>query len=252
MPIAPPPPEKRPVRFRVNLRFAAIVALGLPLLVGLGHWQLERAAEKEQVIRLYDARRAAAPALLAELTTRDAAQIDARRVLLKGHYLPGRAFLLDNRILEGRVGYELLMPFADASGQTVIVNRGWLQAPPTRAELPEITTPPGPLELRGELHVPPGDAPPELYATDGWPSVVQAVDIPELSARAGVKAYPYLVRLEPGQPGVTAADWPRVNMTPDRHRAYAAQWFLMAIALVIVFVGGGTNIRAWLAARTER
>jgi cytochrome oxidase assembly protein ShyY1 len=252
MPIEPHAPDTRPVRLRVNLPFALLVAGVLPLLTALGFWQLGRAIEKEEALRLYDTRRTAPPAALAELDPQDAAQLDARRVVLKGRYMREKAFLLDNRILEGRVGYELLMPFADTSGLTVIVNRGWLQAPPTRAQLPEITTPSDSIELRGELHVPPADAKSEPSATEGWPSVVQAVDVPALSALAGVRAFPYLVRLEPGQPGVTDADWPRVNMSPDRHRAYAAQWFLMAIALLVVFVTGGTNIRACLAARRER
>ena len=45
--------------------------------------------------------------------------------------------------------------------------------------------------------------------------------------------------------GVTEADWPAVNIQPERHEAYAAQWFLMAVALVAVFLFGGTNVLAW-------
>jgi len=251
MPTEPPPRVNMPVRFRVNSRFAVLVVVGLPLLLALGNWQLTRAAEKEQALELLDARRKAPPASLAEFGTQDAAKLDARRVLLRGRYLPEKSFLLDNRVLDGRVGYELLMPFADSAGTTVFVNRGWLQARSTRDKLPEITTPSGTLELLGELYVTSGDARTELFATDGWPSVVQAVDVPALSARAGVQAFPHVVRLAPEQPGVTPANWPRVNMNPDRHRAYAMQWFLMAIALLIIFVIGGTNIGAWIAARRE-
>ena len=255
MPTDPPPQTAQAVtaslRFRVNRWFAVFAAAGLPVLVMLGFWQLARAAEKEQALIVFEAQSQAPPTPLAALDTRDPGLLDGRRVLLTGHYLPERAFLLDNRVLQGRVGYELLMPFIDASGITVIVNRGWLLAPPTRDQLPAVDTPSGLIALRGEIHVP-FDAPPkELFATEGWPSVIQTIDVASMSARAELQVFPWLVRLEPGQPGVTEADWPRVNMSPDRHRAYAAQWFLMAIALAIVFVTGGTNIRAWLAARRE-
>jgi surfeit locus 1 family protein len=48
---------------------------------------------------------------------------------------------------------------------------------------------------------------------------------------------------------VTEADWPAVNIAPERHQAYAAQWFLMAAALLAVFTFGGTNLVAWLRYR---
>ncbi len=251
LPESTPPPDPSPVQFRWNLRFAAVVCLCLPLLLALGFWQLARAAEKEQTLRAFEAQRAAPPIPIGQIDAQEGARLDGRRVALHGRYLPENAFLLDNRVLGGRVGYELLMPFADRSGLTVLVNRGWLPAPPTRDRLPEVETPEGQLALSGEIHVPSSNTALELWATDGWPSVVQNVDVPALSQRAGLKTFAYLVRLEPSQPGVTEADWPRVNMTPDRHRAYATQWFLMAVVLLLVFMSGGTNLPAWLAARKK-
>ena len=240
------------VRFRINRAFLVLFIVSLPLLVSLGFWQLSRASEKEQALRVFEEQRVAAPARIASVVASEASKLDGRRVLLRGHYLPEKSFLLDNRILAGRVGYELLMPFAEASGVTVMVNRGWLQAPPTRDQLPPVETPTGELELRGEIHVPLSDAAVDIMATPGWPSVVQSVDVATMSARAGLVTFAYLVRLEPGQPGVTDADWPRVNMAPERHRAYALQWFLMAIALAVIFVSGGTNLLAWLRARRHK
>ncbi|MFM7783845.1 MAG: SURF1 family protein, partial [Gammaproteobacteria bacterium] len=57
------------------------------------------------------------------------------------------------------------------------------------------------------------------------------------------------VRLEAGQAGFSEAEWPRVNISPEKHRAYAAQWFGMALALLLVFVFGGTNLREWWTRR---
>ncbi len=247
-----PESESDPQRLRCNLRFAALVIVSLPLLIALGCWQLARAVEKEDALRLAETRRLAAAVSIAQVEPAEGRGLDDRRVLLEGRYLAPHAFLLDNRIFQGRVGYELLMPFRDATGTTVIVNRGWIMAPPTREELPAFETPGGPLRLQGRIHVPSATALPETHATPGWPSVVQAVNVPELARLASLEAFPFVVRLDPGQPGVTDADWPIVNMDPDRHRAYAAQWFLMAIALLVVFVTGGTNIRAWLAAHRQK
>jgi cytochrome oxidase assembly protein ShyY1 len=39
------------------------------------------------------------------------------------------------------------------------------------------------------------------------------------------------IRLEPGQPGVFAAAPLQADFRPERHRAYAAQWFGLALVL---------------------
>ncbi len=175
----------------------------------------------------------------------DGAALDARLVELEGRYLPDYPFLLDNRILRGRVGYELLMPFEDRSGRTVIVNRGWLEAPPTREELPAFDTPTGTLVLQGEFHVASSRFSSGLQATASWPRVVQAVELSAMARYVQRELYPAVVRLEADQPGFSEAEWPRVNISPEKHRAYAAQWFGMALALLLVFVFGGTNLREW-------
>jgi cytochrome oxidase assembly protein ShyY1 len=256
MPVRQPPgasgSERIPLRLRCNLRFAALVIVSLPLLITLGFWQLARAVEKEDALRLAQTRRLAPPVSIDKMDPSAGSGLDDKRVLLEGRYLAERAFLLDNRILQGQVGYELLMPFRDAKGITVIVNRGWIKAPPTREELPTFETPGEHLHLQGRIHVPASAALPDTHATPSWPTVIQAVNVPDLARLAGLEAFPFVVRLNPEQPGVTNADWPTVNMDPDRHRAYAAQWFLMAIALLVVFVTGGTNIRAWLAAHRKK
>ena len=238
-------------RFRCNLKFAVLVLTLLPLLMSLGFWQLARATTKEQALAAFDLQRSAPPLPLAAVDLSDASPLTGRSVELRGHYLPANAFFLDNRVFRGHVGYELLMPFADASGRIALVNRGWLQAPPTRDKLPPIATPDEALVLQGRLYFPGTAKRPALYATAGWPSVVQAVDVEALAAQAGVQAFPYLVLLDPGQPGVTEADWPHVNMSPARHRAYAVQWFLLAAGLLVVFAVGGTNLRPWLATRKQ-
>ena len=170
-------------RFRCNLKFAVLVLTLLPLLMSLGFWQLARATTKEQALAAFDLQRSAPPLPLAAVDLSDASPLTGRRVELRGHYLPANAFFLDNRVFRGHVGYELLMPFADASGRIALVNRGWLQAPPTRDKLPPIATPDEALVLQGRLYFPGTAKRPALYATAGWPSVVQAIDVEALAAQ---------------------------------------------------------------------
>lgn len=235
---------------RANLKFAGFTLVLLPLLLALGFWQLHRADEKARELAEMDAKRSAEPLSIESFAALSGEELDGRRVELRGRYLAERSFLLDNRILRGRVGYELLTLFRDESGAVLLVDRGWLLAPRTRAQLPAFDTPSQPLRLTGEFYVPQDRRRLPLHPGTGWPRVVQALDVPGLGRIAGaVEAFPHLVVLDTGQPGVNDGDHARVNMPPARHTAYAAQWFLMAAALVAVFLLGGTNLRDLLRHR---
>lgn len=257
--MASPAPEPAPLAtlgrtgLCYNLKFAAFVVTLLPLLLALGAWQLWRAEEKSRVLAQYETRRAAPPLPLSSFVPSDGPALDGRRVELRGRFVASRSFLLDNRVWQGRVGYELITPLREETGNIVFVNRGWLLAPPLRSTLPELDTPAGELCLLGEFHVPARRRALPLYPAPGWPRVVQSIDVEEMGRLAGIEPYPHLVRLSPGQPGVTEhAEWPRVNILPQRHVAYATQWFLLAAVLLAVFLLGGTNLREWLRERRAR
>jgi surfeit locus 1 family protein len=47
---------------------------------------------------------------------------------------------------------------------------------------------------------------------------------------------PYTVRLLENSIGLTQANWQAVNMLPEKHRAYAVQWFAMLFALITMFI----------------
>lgn len=230
---------------RANRRFAGLVVVLLPVLIGLGVWQLDRAAEKRAALAHAEAQRGAPALPLVRFAAGDDMALDGRRVELRGRYEAGHQFLLDNSVYRGRVGYELITPFRDDSGTLVMVARGWLPAPQTRTQLPRIETPPGQLVLSGEFHVLQDRRRLALHASEGWPRVVQALDVRELGRLAGSEVFPHLVRIGTDQPGGHEAAHARGSMQPERHLAYAVQWFLLAAALVIVFLLGGTNLRGW-------
>ncbi len=48
---------------------------------------------------------------------------------------------------------------------------------------------------------------------------------------SGRSGFAYELREESG-PGTYANDWPVVAMGPEKHMAYAVQWFAMALALL--------------------
>jgi len=237
----------------VNLKFAGLALVLLPVLVALGAWQLHRADEKTRELAELAAQAALPAQTIDAFAVLPGEQLDGRRVELRGRHDPERLFLLDNRILRGRVGYQLLGLFRDLTGVVVLVDRGWLQAPPTRDRLPPIDTPPGEQILVGSFYVPVDRRRLQLHPAPGWPRVVQALDVPGIARLAGEAGlFPHLVVLDEGQPGVSEGEHARINMPPERHHAYALQWFLMAAALVVVFVLGGTNARELWRQRGSR
>ena len=66
--------------------------------------------------------------------------------------------------------------------------------------------------------------------------------VPVVGAVSGQRVFPYPVRIDAGEPGALAVEWQVVNMSPDKHRAYAAQWFTMALFLLVFFVMRSSNL----------
>ena len=69
---------------RCNIRFAALVVVLLPVLVGLGGWQLWRSTEKAEVLALVEARRSADPVGIAAARFGDPDAID--RLPMRWHW----------------------------------------------------------------------------------------------------------------------------------------------------------------------
>lgn len=220
--------------FRPGLAPTLVVLALLPVLLGLGFWQLSRADEKRQLLAASDARRIAAPVDLESLRT--SPEPAFLRVRLDGHFDAEHSLLLDSRIRDGKVGVELLQPFQDsASGQWLLVNRGWLPWPDRRVTL-SFATPEGAQALVAWAYVPPGAAF-ELKHREasGWPRLINQVDAAALWQHLGRDGLPLELRLEEG-PVAYRTDWPVVAMAPEKHLGYAVQWFALAAALLGLFI----------------
>ncbi|WP_397450766.1 SURF1 family protein [Pseudomonas sp. NA-150] len=217
-------------RFQPGVAPSVVVFLLLPLLVFLGFWQLGRGEEKRLLLNTYAERRVAEP--MASTLLQETADPAYRRVQLRGQFDSEHSLMLDNSTRDGRPGIELIQPFHDqASGLWLWVNRGWLPWP-SRRTAPSFTTPNQTVNLNAWVYVPTGAtfqlAPDPVGAP--WPRLVTAVDPAKLWPELGREGFAYEVRLEPGI-AAYQIDWPVVAMGPEKHLAYAVQWFAMATAL---------------------
>jgi len=68
-----------------------------------------------------------------------------------------------------------------------------------------------------------------------FPIIVQQIDVEKMNDAVGKRVYPFVIRLEADQFGALPRYWPSTVMSPEKHRGYAIQWFLMALAVLIAW-----------------
>jgi surfeit locus 1 family protein len=136
----------------------------------------------------------------------------------------------------------LLQPFHDqASGLWLLLNRGWLPWPDRRTP-PAFTTPEQPLNIDAWVYVAPGETF-QLHADPAatqWPRLLTALHPAALWTELGRSGFAYELRAEAG-PGTYETTWPVVAMGPEKHLAYAVQWFAMALALLVLYLYLGSH-----------
>ncbi|PRB82875.1 SURF1 family protein [Pseudomonas sp. MYb185] len=210
----------------------------LPVLLGLGVWQLDRAEQKRQLQAQID-RHQQMPAV--PLTAVDpGADLAWQPLLLTGRLDTRHIWLLDNRTRDGQAGVEVLQVFHDsASDQQLLINRGWLPWP-DRRRLPAVPTPQGNMQLQVEV-LPEATGGFTLASPESssWPKLVATIDLPAFAEQAGIALQPWMARLTPGSQGALRLDWPPLPMSASKHTGYAVQWFALAAALLILFIWAG-------------
>jgi surfeit locus 1 family protein len=71
----------------------------------------------------------------------------------------------------------------------------------------------------------------------GWPSRIQIPVVEKLSERLGYALLPFQMELSENQPEGFARHWTiQTTIPPEKHRAYAVQWFGLALTLTLLFL----------------
>jgi surfeit locus 1 family protein len=224
-------------RFAPTLGFTLLALVLAALFVRLGIWQWQRGEQRQAAA----ARFARGADAVLELGTRDAGEVALyQRISVEGELDATHQFLLDNRIFEGRAGYEVLTPLVRATAPALLVNRGWVPFTGSRARLPDVTlTAGGPVRLTGRVGVLPspglasGRAPPSSAAP--WPKVTSYPDMAQLEAALGRPLSSRVLLLDPTAPFGYVRAWQPPGLPPLRHFSYAIQWWSFALATLILW-----------------
>ena len=230
--------------FTPRLIPSVVFVLLMILLLSLGNWQLGRSVEKQALIHDRVAQSEASELVLSSKLV-DVEKQRFRSARVEGYFDQGRQWLLDNRVRNGQSGYHVFSVFNAIDGQSVLVNRGWVSAGRDRLALPSLPVPTEKVELIGHLDRPESVGL-RMDQAEGLQNdqltVMQYVDVAEIAQRLGVDLLPYSLVLSEGQPGSLAFDWmPVEEITPEKHVGYAVQWFGLATALLIIYLGVNTK-----------
>jgi cytochrome oxidase assembly protein ShyY1 len=230
--------------FTPNRAIMAFALVFLPVLLLLGFWQLDRAEQKRQLQQTIQARQADSPTDLSHAAL-DTLQ-DYTRVIAQGEFDNQYIWLVDNRLRDGRVGFEVVQVFKLDHGPQVLVNRGWLPAPTSRTQMPNVPLHTGSTRLFAELY--PVSQHPLLNAqgeTPHWPRIITEVNTTVMGESIGQTLSAGILKLDDASPAALQTGWQPINMTAARHTGYAVQWFALALVLALLTLLANTNIMAW-------
>lgn len=214
-----------------------LTLVGVAFLASLGFWQLHRAEEKRAILQ-----KEAQQAEKAPIAWKPGDKLPAtfERITLSGTFLPD-IFLLDNQHGKNhQFGFHVISPMLVSDDAVVLVDRGWISAGQNRQKLPTIQTPNHALTLQGIAwypHLLPWALGP-LYEEKGTGLIiVEHVDTEMIGGLLQKKLYPFIMRLHKTEKYGFEREWMLVSMSPERHQAYAVQWFAMAVVLVFIYAG---------------
>ncbi len=214
-----------------------LAGVGIGTTAGL--WQLDRAGEKRELQARFAAG-SSTTALHQLVSDGESTGLRYAQLRLTGHYDPDHQVLLDNLSYRGLPGYQVLTPLTTPVG-TVLVNRGWVSANGDRTILPDIRVGNLAREVIGRIERLPRPgiqlAAAPMPADAAWPRRLLFPTSAEVSTQSGIALRDYQLLLDPGAADGFVRDWhPGGSMSPERHVAYAVQWFGLALTVVAIYV----------------
>ncbi len=237
-------------RCRVKILPLIMFVCLLALLLRLGFWQLSRAEEKQAFLANQQENMLGQALPIGKLLA-DNKQLRFSKAILEGHYDVQHQILMDNQIHAGKVGYFVLTPFIlEADQKVVLVNRGWVLMNKDRHQLPDVDfmPPAGKLTIVGVInHFP--EVGLVLEGADepgqGWPSVVQIINSQKITKKLQQPILGFQLQLAAEQPYGYVREWQvHTRIPPEKHRAYAFQWFALAATLTLLIL--------WISCKTQK
>ncbi|GIE81547.1 SURF1-like protein [Actinoplanes philippinensis] len=226
---------------------AALTIIASVVMVMLGNWQLDRYRERTAINTRIDSANGVAAVPLTEALAAPTAAGTAgpdpgeavawTKVTVSGRYDPANEIQARGRTVGSKVGFEILTPLILDDGTAVLVDRGWVPAPPGGAlESPRVpAAPTGRVTVTGQIHLS-ESRPAPVERRDGRLDT-RRISLPRLATELPFPVYGAYVLLSEQAP---AAD-PAFVAIPIPHEdswqngGYAVQWWLFAGMVFVLF-----------------
>jgi surfeit locus 1 family protein len=223
--------------FRPPLWGTVSLILAGGICVAAGIWQVDRAQQKREIFAAFAA--GEGDPVRQQLVADEAADSALyQRFLIRGRYDGEHQVLIDNMMFDGHGGYQILTPMKTGGG-TVLVNRGWIPADPDRSVFPDISIDDRPRQISGRLSRLPRPGlrlePPEVDENAAWPRRLLFPNAEELITQLGYPVYGYQLLLDPEMPDGFVREWSPNLISPEKHLAYAIQWFLFGLTMLVIY-----------------
>ena len=203
-------------------------------LLYLGCWQVSRAHEKQRMMSAFHTN---SQQVASRWAPDDVLPLQYQLIRVQGTFLPV-VLLLDNQHYQHAFGYDVLSPLLLDNGHVLLVDRGWVAGAVARVMMPEIKMLLGAHQLMGTAYYPSRQwlLGPALEKKRADLAVVELIDTSLISHFLHKPVYPFIMRLDKRAPSGFIREWAIVSMPPERHYAYAVQWFAMALVCLILFI----------------
>ncbi len=208
----------------------------------LGMWQLSRAADKDarfaQIAQYEKMGTLSINELLQFQAEQDPTGVSIR---LSGQVVTPAAWLLDNRTWQGQPGYDVVLAIKPVGyDKAALVNMGWVKGDyANRDRLPQIDMPQGEITINAFVKSGILDAyvlSDEPETGDSWPRRVQQIDLEQFARQSQIPLYDFILYAQGENNFGFTPHYQPVVMPAEKHRAYAVQWFLLALAAVVIFL----------------
>lgn len=217
-----------------------MVVVVVLVCVRLGFWQLERGEKKQQQltaiaqIQTHGVMNWSQLLELPKQWNKTGVLVELKGTLLSEHY-----WLLDNQVYNGQVGYDLLAllkPNNDT--RAVLVNLGWVMAPVSRDFLPKVVLPKGEFTVKAQIKENnlSSFTLEDKTASGDLPKRIQSIDLSFIKSQTNIPLVNFMAYRQGDGGEMAIPHYEAVVMSPQKHNAYALQWFLIAFSCVVVAI----------------
>ena len=198
--------------------------------VGLASWQFDRrdqaVSKIQRMVENYD-KSAIKFDSISGLSLEDVTLFEWSPVELTGRYLTDQELLVRNRPIAGQPGFIQLVPFQLVSGETVIIERGWIPADSDLAPATLMTPSQEPKTLIARVRL--SELTPNRESPEGFAT---SIHLESLETTIGIALeQQFYLRVISETPSEASSPQPLSKPTLDEgnHLSYAVQWILFAL-----------------------